>query len=136
MKPNLSPDDINYLIEGDLFKVGDERIDAEHQQLFDIIDKARERDFDDVSDLLDQLKLYTLSHFAHEEDLLQKRGYPLLEDHKGFHKDLLDKISLMSSSSLASDDQKEEILELVTHWLKVHIFVHDKAYAQFLAEND
>lgn len=134
VRPKLSTTDIDSLFSGDLFKVGDARIDSEHDQLFDLIAQAKAKNFNDVSGLLEQLKSYTLSHFAHEEKFMEEGGYPLLEDHRGFHKDLIDKLSLISSSSLANNDQKQEILDLIQHWLKVHIFVHDQAYSQFFDE--
>jgi len=131
----LTSSDLNALCHGGIFKVGDPRIDAEHQQLFDLIAKAKEQDFDDVPDLLDQLKAYTRTHFSHEEALMARRRYPLLKEHQDFHRDLIDKLYLMSSSSLANDDQKEEVLALVQHWLKDHIFVHDQAYSKFFQEH-
>lgn len=131
----MSLNEINELFEDDLFEVGDDKIDSQHRQLFELIKSAKEKAFDDASSLLEKLKNYTEVHFSREEQFMEDHGYPLLEDHKGFHKDLLDKLSLIASSSLASDDQKEEVLELVQHWLKVHIFVHDKAYAQFFKEH-
>ena len=77
--------DNNYLLGNDL-------VDAEHRQLFDLVNGLVRSCNDDQSALelgkeLDFLANYTVQHFADEENLQIISNYPEYKTHKKLHED-------------------------------------------------
>ncbi|MGA2071741.1 MAG: hemerythrin domain-containing protein, partial [Sedimentisphaerales bacterium] len=67
----------------DEYSVGVEKIDHQHQHLFEIINKLIERPVssDDsglVSDILSEMVNYAREHFSTEEMLMRQYGYPAI----------------------------------------------------------
>ena len=66
----------------DADKIGHEQIDAEHQQLFELVNQFLQAS-DKGSLTLNAMGMfkYTREHFTHEEDLMRELGYPSIRDH-------------------------------------------------------
>lgn len=124
----------------DEYLTGIELIDTEHRRLFEIAEKAYQlsrQDFipdkyDQINDLLEELKNYTIMHFKHEEEYMEKIGYKRIFTQKIQHEEFRDKlIDLMDSEKLegSQKDQNkmvDEILGFLTDWLINHILNNDK----------
>lgn len=122
------------------FNIGHEEIDGQHKQWLSIYKKAHDRMMNGSGeDLLTlgqeallEMIAYTKSHFAFEEGVMEKIGYPGAEDHKRLHnyfRDRLDAIQL----SLHHGDRvlNSEIIKLLENWLVDHILNIDKDIIKF-----
>lgn len=118
------------------YMTGIEAIDEEHRGLFDIIARAyrlvesegvSDR-YDDIMSLLDQLEKYTQVHFTHEEEYMEKVGYPNLEAQRRAHSMFLEKLEDKDLGESEENQQEylEELLDFLYAWLGNHILKMDK----------
>ncbi len=124
------------------YMTGIEAIDKEHRGLFDIIGKAyrlveagevSDR-YDDIMSLLDQLEEYTQIHFAHEEEYMEKAGYPELEAQQRAHRMFLEKLEDKDLGESEENQQEylEELLDFLYAWLGNHILKMDKPIGEYV----
>lgn len=79
------------------YSVGDESMDAEHQEMIDLINEIYEKldsnpDADQIEECLGDIFSTVSMHFALEESLMRKNNYAEYQAHKDDHEDLLDQI--------------------------------------------
>jgi hemerythrin len=107
-------------------------IDKQHRRLVDYInqlDHARaHHSRDEVSDVLDQLVDYTLSHFAFEESLMEDAGYPFLNAHKRVHSLFVKRVADYQQRFKVGEDIGAELQVSLTTWLLNHIKNDDNDY--------
>ena len=78
--------------------IGVAEIDAEHKRLFELItntDNALKNDEDPITNsilLIGELKQYAITHFAHEEEYMQRINDPELERQKEEHAEFIEKV--------------------------------------------
>lgn len=78
-------------------------------------------------DLLD----YTAFHFKHEEKMLEKAQYHMLEPHKKVHQNFIDKMKALEGRWENGDDTAmQELLTLLEGWLFRHIRLNDHGYIE------
>jgi hemerythrin len=77
---------------------------------------------------------YTRIHFRTEENFLEKCGYPALDEHKEFHKELIDKLNMVGKESLHQHDPQGFINFLKEWWIS-HICHKDRAFLDYLSKN-
>lgn len=120
----------------DEYKTGIGMIDEEHKRLFEIADKAYEvlmaefipDKYDYIIEILNELKDYAATHFAHEEEYMASIGYKKLFTHKVEHHDFVEKLNEYDLASI-DENQKGTIMELLdflNNWLVDHILRNDK----------
>jgi hemerythrin-like metal-binding protein len=78
------------LVWDDRNNIGIEHIDAQHQELYSIVNSlgaaiARGQAKEIIKNTLSQLTDYAQAHFDAEEELMRKYEYPMLENHKREH---------------------------------------------------
>lgn len=118
------------------FYTGISSIDEEHAELFRIAQRAFELynaefvpdKYDGIVSILEELKAYTISHFASEEAYMEKIQYKKLFTQKMEHQAFVDKLEEVDLSDL---DEKQdayilEILNFLNEWLVDHILEKDK----------
>jgi hemerythrin len=76
---------------------------------------------------------YTRIHFKTEEDFLEKCGYSELEEHKEFHRELIDKLNKVGKDSLRQHDPKE-FFDFLKEWWINHICSKDRAFMDYFAK--
>lgn len=118
------------------FATGIEQIDAEHERLFEIADQIYELKneefipdkYDNIRAILEELKDYTLTHFAHEEAYMESIGYKQMFIQKVQHDALRNQIENWDIDAIDENQDAtiDEILKIVTDWLVDHILEHDK----------
>lgn len=120
----------------DEYRTGIDRIDEEHNKLFEIADKAYEvlmdefipDKYDYIVEILNELKEYAGTHFDHEEEYMAGIGYKKLFTHKVEHHDFVEKLNEYDLTAM-DENQREAILELLeflNNWLVDHILKSDK----------
>lgn len=119
-------------------------IDKQHKQLlaigaklYDIMTLKDDIDhYDEIMEILLELREYTLYHFAYEEKLLQENGYEGLQLHKRQHKSFINKIIQFENQNI--DEKQMEIklkmIEFLANWIEQHILKTDHQYKDFFHE--
>ncbi len=126
----------------DSFSTNIEEIDNQHKKLIDIgsriTDIVMAKDgldhYDEIIELINELKDYTVYHFNYEENLLEKYGYKDLKRHKLQHFKFIQKISEFIDKDI-DDNQKEVTIEMMVFladWIENHILKVDAQYSEYL----
>lgn len=122
-----------YLEWNKRYDTGIEAIDAQHRQLVryanDLVDARESGSRAVISRVLDNLVDYTRTHFAFEEKLIEEAGYPYTEGHCRVHKRFVARIEDLRSTFLRGGDVSEDLEQLLSKWLLVHISSDDASYA-------
>jgi len=121
-----------------LLKTGISDIDRQHAQLLIYLRDLKEfvggkyefaAAFTAVNALLD----YTQQHFAYEEGLLLRYGYPRLEEHIAEHMTLIENVRRQwDKIEQGYSDIALEVVETIERWIVEHINAEDIEYAKFL----
>lgn len=99
----------------------------------DALRKGESRDA--LLKIFERLRGYTASHFANEEKLFKKHGYPETEEHGAAHKAFVGKVveweqAVSSGRAMVS----MEIMRFLKQWLTGHVMGVDKRYAPFFKQ--
>ncbi len=122
----------------DQYLIGNDTIDAEHKELFRLINdfhshwvEARARR--DIARVLNQLIDYAQRHFQHEERIMVDAGYAKLEQHRQVHEALIETIFQLQTAYENNSLRLEmETMKFVKSWLVGHILEHDYLFRDFL----
>ncbi len=121
-----------------VYRIGVEVIDRQHQKLFDIghrfyaawrqhARRARLRR------IFNELLEYTSYHFAEEERLMQRIGYPALPQHRANHEELVELVNHHRSQLAGNAPGAErQALEFVRTWLRAHVLDADREIGVYL----
>jgi hemerythrin len=112
-------------------------LDDQHKKLFDMINNFYEgistnKSSTAISQIVSEMKKYACLHFATEENIMSKYGYPNLPTHKKHHNDFIVKVQEYEEKInkgypvLASD-----IVKFLKDWIIIHIQVEDKVYSNY-----
>ncbi|MBF0190867.1 MAG: bacteriohemerythrin [Magnetococcales bacterium] len=123
--------------------VGDRLLDFDHCNLIALLNQVyksiEQRDVIMFNLVQQELFNYTIGHFAREEAYLLKMGYPDLQAHIRIHQALTRKVRDMRHRFLhevnISTQQQigDELLELLSGWLREHILHEDGKYYRFVS---
>lgn len=116
-------------------------LDDDHRHLLNLFngllqDGLTDKDRDDLSTLLAELKDYTQVHFAREEGLMQLRNYPDLESHRAAHRYFIDQVGKLHSEFDQSTTAmlRLDLILLLKEWFVEHIQTVDVEYKPFIAD--
>ena len=128
------------IIWDDQWNVGIKKIDKQHKNLVDLINKLNDqiekgKSHDVLSNIILELINYIFKHFSYEENLIEKHHYPDRAEHKIQHDKFVDKVNdftvkFENKELLLS----EQIAEYLQNWLINHIQKMDKLYSSYLIE--
>jgi len=108
-------------------------IDKQHRRIVDYLNElntANESgDFKVTKHVLDELVDYTLTHFAFEEELQEKAGYPFLKAHKRVHDIFTKRVAEFQKRATNGENVAPELLSMLKIWLVNHIKGDDADYA-------
>jgi hemerythrin-like metal-binding protein len=121
------------------YSVGVGAMDAEHKRLIELIhglyEAMGEGKAGEIMDaVIDDLAAYTRLHFKHEEDLMQRYGYPKLAEQRQAHREFVSRVESLAAE--ASDRKVGLALrtaDFLKKWLVGHIQGMDKQYSSFFA---
>ena len=121
--------------------VGVEILDDDHKKLIGMLTVLLEngvasKNRDDLVQMLNGLLEYTSVHFAREEDLMDRQGYPDLDAHKAAHRYFVDEVRKLSREYDESNTMmlRIDLILLLKEWLIEHIQSVDMRYKPFMAE--
>lgn len=121
--------------------VGDAMVDHDHRILLALVNQAASPGTRDdpiaIEFVLDELLGYTAQHFAREEALMERIGFPDLTEHRLVHRMMLAEVRqlqkrLVSFSPTLGDD----LTQFLGDWLTRHILIEDMRYRPFLSDEE
>jgi len=115
-------------------------MDADHQRIFDYINrihamtKARESMQAQI-DVFRDLAAFTREHFAREEELMEAKGFPGLNEQRDQHRNLLETVD----GYIAAGERGEKInligaMNFLNQWLLNHIMKSDQQYGEYFQD--
>ncbi|MDO5516110.1 MAG: hemerythrin family protein [Clostridium sp.] len=120
----------------DEYKIGIDFIDEQHARLFEIADEAYNllKDnftidkYDNVVEIIDELKDYTRFHFSAEEKYMESINYKRMFTQKIEHENFIKKLEEVDYRSIDENPEQYvfKILEFLNEWLTGHILHNDK----------
>jgi hemerythrin-like metal-binding protein len=123
------------------YAIGVERIDQEHQRLFALaakLDRAirTEQDKEVLNGLMDDLVDYTVYHFAHEESLMERIGYPHHREHCLQHEEARQKLlAKREEAARGAPGSPADLMQLLLDWLKCHTTTTDRRVGIYMERN-
>ncbi|MEQ4403354.1 bacteriohemerythrin [Campylobacter jejuni] len=121
------------------YSINDEKIDAQHQKLFELAAKIENAVYkfvqrDGLKEILTELFNYMKEHFSNEEDYMQEIHYPYLNEHKIMHKNIIRDMSYLIQNIKTTNDLKEKLYTIMSEWLLEHILHHDVMIGNWLSD--
>lgn len=128
----------------DAYKTNIEEIDKQHQKIFEIGNKLYDTvkagdhvdQYDEIMNIIEELRNYTRYHFDYEEEMLEKHGYENLETQKKQHEIYIKKIEGLKEEEVDEDQKgtKMGLLTMVSDWIALHILNEDFRYREFITD--
>jgi hemerythrin len=117
----------------EIYSVGNVEIDKEHKKLFDIAQDAftqveeTQRNAK-IKEVLTELYTYMKTHFKHEEKFMKEINYPLVEEHKILHHNIIEKINtfIKQLPNMEESIFEKELAQIIDIALVHHIIQEDR----------
>jgi len=88
----------------------------------------------DIKGIIMRMFNHTREHFADEENMMKRIGYPKRAEHRKLHEVLITKLSNISTHSFDGDQSVFKFKKFIYDWVIDHIMNHDKDYFRFTQE--
>ncbi len=118
----------------DAYKLNVRVIDYEHERLFDLLGRLKEKSAD-AHWILAELSDYALKHFLVEEELMRAYGYPKFAAHKAAHDLFRTRVGQMMTDLGATGEVSKTIRVFLESWLVNHIDTVDRKLAQWILDH-
>jgi hemerythrin-like metal-binding protein len=123
----------------DQLALGHDEIDGQHRMLVDMINELHDqvqagRQRQGLADTVQGLKAYAAYHFAEEERLMLRHGYPELETHRLAHLEFQEQGEAFGTAILLEKYQETalKVLAYLTGWYSRHVQRDDRAFVDFM----
>jgi hemerythrin-like metal-binding protein len=116
-----------------------EEMDTLHQEFLDIYNGVDIHDIKSFQDKLTILLAHSKKHFAQEEELMHKYGYPTSKEHKEEHNKVLAQMQYflnLSASAFGKKMLKAYYIEKIPSWFDLHLLSMDSDLAYFLKQKN
>lgn len=119
-------------------ETGDALVDDEHRAIYELVNQmyahiAAGEEQEIVADSLDRIVEYARVHFAHEEALMTRTGYPDLQHHCALHREFSAETDRLALEELAGVSFSPlGLTEFLRDWLERHIAVEDRRIGDYL----
>lgn len=120
------------------FSVGVEEFDAQHKQIFKIIDSlkgtgedSRQEPAMDLRDTMLKLQEYASNHLDEEERYFEKYDYPRKKKHIRIHNKYRKKVADLVEAFNNGENIIPELVKFLEKWWVKHINKEDKKYTKF-----
>ncbi len=123
----------------EVYSVNIARLDKQHQKLFEIMSEMDEafrsgQDAARADHIMDNLVGNMFAHFATEESLMEKHGFPGLAEHQAAHAAFREEIAGFVVNRKIRPGVPVDVLFYTQDWLKQHVLNFDKKYVAYLNE--
>lgn len=125
------------------FELGIKSIDEQHKCLLDLGNRINELlvnhdddddNYDEIYEVIEELRAYTVYHFNTEEELFLKYNYPEYHAHKKEHDDFVAFLKSVNPEDI-DENQKgflKKLLAQIVQWVFEHIITTDYMYKDYL----
>ncbi len=113
--------------------VGDPLIDSQHKRLIELIASIPETEAEGDARVLEAVLGYAGKHFADEEALMERLGYPRLAAQKAAHRKLTMILNAHRKDYELGKTDFNEFKQFMFGWIRDHIMDEDKKISEFLA---
>jgi hemerythrin len=127
------------LVWSDSFKIGNDKVDEQHQELFktinEFIQSCDKSDPQKLTEALTFLVNYTVHHFDDEEALQKECGYPHYEEHKQIHEDFKNTVGRLVqkfTESHSVTDLKSDVNKILVTWVLNHVQRDDRKIGEYI----
>ncbi|MEA1918956.1 MAG: hemerythrin family protein, partial [Campylobacterota bacterium] len=126
----------------DSYLIGNKEVDAEHKHLFEIahnalvvVDPSKRKA--KVKEMVQELYLYTKTHFSHEETYMKSIKYPYLNEHHKIHEHVIKLMNdfILKLPSMSIVEFERELAFFVQTLIVQHIVTEDKKITIWLDEH-
>jgi hemerythrin len=131
---------MSFIEWSDSFTVKVSTFDAQHKQLFRLVDQWHDamktgQTREKMSNILSELVKYTKSHFTAEENAMLAVGYLEFTSHKAEHDKFTSKIERLSRDfQQGAAGLSIELMDFLTSWLQDHILNTDQKYSAVVSQ--
>ncbi|MCU7804358.1 MAG: hemerythrin family protein [Candidatus Thiodiazotropha sp. (ex Lucinoma annulata)] len=121
------------------YELGINDIDFQHHYFLDLINRLSDElgRVDNItyqSALISELNAYARFHFISEENIMGRAGYPMLDEHKRYHLELIDQLT--SKEARLQMDRSEirakDIIDFLVEWFLKHTTHEDRLFSDYL----
>jgi hemerythrin-like metal-binding protein len=123
----------------DKLDVGVDNMNHQHKKILSLMNNLYEafeqkKEFDQFISILDELKDFTIKHFAEEEAYMESINFEGIQVHKGIHQQLLEKFT--SNYQTITNERKltQEFFDFLKFWLSSHIQGIDIKYGKAIRQ--
>jgi hemerythrin len=130
----IAPEKHMFVVEWrDGFKIGVAQVDAEHRHLFTLVKSLSTAN---VNDTLGELLDYVVTHFTHEQELMESSGYPDFRQHLALHEQFSAQVADFLSAASAWDEERiQDLRRFLNKWLVGHILTHDLRFGRWYQDH-
>ena len=125
------------LIWSEKYRVGIDAIDRDHQVIFELTNKVSQPDLTEqaMHEVIQEMIAYTRYHFRREETIMSACGYPDLDDHMRYHRNLEDRIDGLAAQYKQTTDPQTlmRLRSFLRNWWSGHIMDVDTTIAKHAA---
>ncbi|WP_019644057.1 bacteriohemerythrin [Novispirillum itersonii] len=131
--------EVSTLVEWDArMETGNPQIDREHHEFIDLLNSYYRKMMSGkgksaVGTMMADLKAHFDTHLAHEENEMQRNGYPDLDLHRKSHQKFLSELENMMKMSASGQDVSIQALTFISQWVTEHTMKYDRKYVHFLS---
>lgn len=130
---------MTYIVWKSSWNTGIHVIDNQHKRIVDMINELHEaqqgQKKEAVSNVIEELIDYTLSHFAFEETLMEDAQYQFSRAHKKIHELFIRRVEQYRTRFEQGEDVGDQLKELLSRWLINHICNDDVDYVKSVRRN-
>ncbi|WP_255360612.1 bacteriohemerythrin [Magnetospirillum sp. XM-1] len=124
----------------DSLSVGVPTLDEHHRHLFSLLARIAAMveegglTLDGLGTVFAELNSYIAYHFAEEEAMMERAGFPFLELHRHSHQTIAMRVADMAAALTAAgmENAARDLHGFLTGWLIHHIEIEDFEYRPFL----
>lgn len=126
----------------DSYSTGVALFDREHQQLLQMINlifAAIQHGYEKEASIqvIHEMLKYTRTHFAHEEELMERFAYQGAVEHREQHRELTSRVDLFLARFKAGEEGlAREVHAFLRDWFLKHILETDRRYGTFFLGKD
>ncbi|WP_372999400.1 bacteriohemerythrin [Sulfurimonas sp.] len=125
----------------DRYKLGIENIDAQHEKLFELVNRLFELEDsnsnkEELRTILYEFSDYMQTHFRDEEEYMSMIEFPELEEHKKLHQEIVESLAQIISTPAKLNIIKSKMRIVSKRALIDHIMHEDTKLNIFLAEQE
>ncbi|MDD3721449.1 MAG: hemerythrin family protein [Lutibacter sp.] len=130
-------DNVKKIVWTNKLSIGNPVVDYDHNKLLDIFNNLVElienkKNDQEFAKILSKMTDYSLNHFKKEEEYMRKMSYPLLDEHKSYHRDYIYKVAMFNVDlSNNNPPDPKEITAFLEEWWTNHILIHDNKYEKY-----